>query len=130
MRRLLTILLLSLTTVTFAQEKSDSQKLLGCWTDSREESTNEFSVYRPCDYKSFPASRFRFKMVLKEDGKCKWLYLAPNDGHHMKPGSWKILEESRVLTVYAENGRETELSRAFELAEDELRIKTTNANTN
>ena len=121
MKLLLTILLLSLTTGTRAQEKHDLETLLGCWTDSREENTTEFQVFHPCDHMTFPASWFRFSMVLKENGACEWLYLAPNDAHHMRPGTWKFFEGSNTLKIYNEEGQEIGNYQIVEIGKDQLK---------
>ena len=85
--------------------KSD---LLGCWTESREENapgSNVF-IYRPCDYRVFPPSRYRFKMILSSGSKCSWLVLASNDGHYMQDGTWTFNEETNELILYNTEGKE------------------------
>ena len=97
------LLILFFSINSFGQDneliKSD---LLGCWTDSREEnsSNSNINIYRPCDFKIFPVSRFRFKMDLKKDSNCSWYYLAPNDGHKMKDGTWTFNSEKNVLKIF------------------------------
>jgi len=86
---------------TFGQKISKSD-LIGCWTDSREENikgSNEY-IYRPCDYKTFPPSRYRFKMNLKGGSNCSYLVLSPDDGHYMTNGSWSFNEETNELKIY------------------------------
>lgn len=57
------------------------------WVNSYEEEpqTNKGHLYRPKDFKEFPASRFRMQYIFYKDGTCKWFYLDPTDGHHFKP---------------------------------------------
>jgi len=86
--------------LTVQKKEKKPPGLLGCWTDSREENTDNTNIYRPCDFKSFPISRFRFKMDLKENGSCAYLYLAPNDAHHMKDGTWTFDENTKTLKIF------------------------------
>ena len=62
------------------------------WVNSREEQqqTDTDQIYRPKDFKGFPASRFRMQYIFYKNGDCEWYYLAPDDGHHFKPGKWRI----------------------------------------
>jgi hypothetical protein len=60
-------------------------------------------------------------MVLKENGACDWLYLAPNDAHEMRPGSWKFLEESNTLKIYNEEGQEVKSFQIVEIGKDQLK---------
>ena len=49
------------TTSLFGQESEIKQSdLIGGWTDSREGNLpkSDFNIYRLCDYKTFPFSRF------------------------------------------------------------------------
>ncbi|QNR25157.1 hypothetical protein [Croceimicrobium hydrocarbonivorans] len=123
MRPILSVLFLFFMTTAIAQEKLSTEILLGCWTDSREESTIDFNIFRPCDYKEFPISRYRFMMVLEENQECQWLYLSPNDAHSMVPGTWKFDESSRTLSIFSSDGK---MIRNFELtalSESEMKIK-------
>ena len=90
--------------------------LEGCWTDSREENRKNpgFKIFRPCEFKKFPPSRFRFRMDLQAGGTCSWLWLAPNDGHRMKPGTWNYDQRSKVLTIKDEDG---EVVRRYDVVE-------------
>ena len=87
---------------SFGQNNNISElELIGCWTDSREENKtdSELNIYRPCEFKTFPPSRYRFTMELKANQKCSWLYLAPNDAHHMVDGTWAFNKESGILEI-------------------------------
>lgn len=97
----------------------------GCWTDSREEYSYEdgFKIFRPCEYKRFPPSRFRFKMDLKAGGSCSWLWLAPNDGHRMKPGTWTYDEESKKLVIRDESGKVVKEYVVLEVSGEMLKVK-------
>ena len=98
---------------------------VGCWKDSREEnkSNSLLKIFRHCDFKEFPASRFRFTMQLNLDSSCQWLYLAPNDRHEMKPGTWKYIGETKKLSIY---NSENNIVKSFlieSVDEDKLNIK-------
>ena len=105
--RFFTIIALLLITFQVSGQKINNSQLLGCWLNSKEENTQgeNLFIYRPCDYKKFPPSRFRFKFVLKSDLKCSWLVLAPNDGHFMEDGTWTFNEESNELKFYDLKGK-------------------------
>lgn len=47
-------------------------------------------VFRPDVGQELPPSRFRMSYFFAKDGSCKWLYLAPNDAHHMKDARCEI----------------------------------------
>src|ERR1039457_2199153 len=89
-------------------QKINKSDLLGCWTDSREENTQGSNVFifRPCDYKVFPPSRYRFKMNLKSGSICSWLELAINDAHYMVDGTWTFNEATNELKLLNNEGKE------------------------
>jgi hypothetical protein len=126
MRHFILIFLASLSICSFGQVDSISQsELLGCWTDSREENTqnSNVAIFRPCDFKSFPSSRFRFRMDLKDNNICSWLYLAPDDGHYMKDGTWTFDSITMTLKVFNANAEEIESFVVIATNKDILKIK-------
>jgi thiol-disulfide isomerase/thioredoxin len=84
----------------------DQSYLIGSWTDSREEKdlNPDGMIFRPTDYKTFPPSRFRFKMELAKDGTCKYMSLSPTDRHGMANGTWSFNEEINTLTLMNTEG--------------------------
>lgn len=96
----LALLLCSLTGIgqNSTLQKSDFVK---CWTDSREDNIQGAgtNIYRPCDFKDFPASRFRFRMELNENGSCNYLHLASNCAHYIAPGSWTFNAQNKHLEI-------------------------------
>ena len=97
--------------------------LIGHWMHSYEEESidSPFAIYRRADGREFPPSRFRMQYVFAEDGALQWYYLAPNDGHHFRSGSWHLnVGEHVLLTV--EQGDETRTYRIVGLDEETLRI--------
>lgn len=74
------------------------EALIGCWTHSHEEDDNSTKkIFRPCDYKTFPISRFRHHIELKSDGQCEYLYLEPTDRHSMRKGTWKLSQDCNLF---------------------------------
>lgn len=104
MKKLIPFFFLLLATKIYSQNSLNTELLIGCWTDSREENSEETHFFRPCDYKEFPRSRFRFKMVLKENNQCEWLYLHPSDMHSMKGGTWQLDKDLKTLSIYNLDG--------------------------
>ncbi len=102
------LLVVSLSLNSFGQDKKISKlDLVGCWTDSREETIlgSGKNIYRPCDFKTFPPSMYRFKMVLNANSKCSWLYLAPNDAHHMVNGTWTFDKKKNLIEISNPKGK-------------------------
>lgn len=99
----------------------EQSNLIGSWTDSREEQelNPEGMVFRPTDYKTFPPSRFRFKMELAKDGTCKYLSLSPTDRHAMVDGIWNYEAETQTLVIMTPKGKVVK-SYTIENAEKEL----------
>ncbi len=85
------------------------------WVHSREEEAENDSVrvFRPDDFKEFPRSWFRKRYIFYEDGTCEWYYLAPNDGHYFRDGTWEFdSDESNVIHI-----QEDELTVSFRIIE-------------
>ena len=99
-----------------------AEGLVGCWTDSREENApgSKSRIYRPCDYKVFPLTWFRFEMDLKADLSCKWLFLAPDDGHFMKDGTWKYDPVDKSLRIFDLDGGQVEAFVVSAVEQDRL----------
>ena len=106
-----------------SQSITSDFNLLNCWKHSYEEDVDGFMIYRPCDYKTFPASRYRNTFKLMESGESSYLVLAPTDRHYMEDGQWTYNASSKVLTISNKSG-ETQLKcSVVEIAKDKLRIK-------
>jgi len=126
MKYIILFLFVSLTACSIGQKTSPSTNdFLGCWTDSREENVpgSSIKIYRHCDYKSFPVSRFRFRMNINENNKCSYLYLAPNDAHHMKEGTWTYDQQSRTLKIYNSENKKVRTFVIETMGKDVLKIK-------
>lgn len=101
----------------------DLGQLAQHWVHSYEEDGEPIDgqVYRPFDSWEFPPSWFRMAYVFHEGGDLEWMYLAPDDGHHLKPGSWE-LDPPMGPTVYVDAGG-PHLFEILELTEDLLRLR-------
>ena len=99
--------------------------LIGCWTDSMKEKNPKDSIriFRPCDFKEFPASRFRFIMELKNDEKCICLYLAPIDAHQMMDGTWNHKRETKTLRIFNTQNGEVKVFQVSEKEEKSIKNK-------
>lgn len=105
------------TAQTNAFQKSH---LVKCWADSREDNIqgSGINIYRPCDFKEFPASRFRFRMELNDNGSCSYLHLASNDAHYMAPGSWTYNEQNNHLEIWDQKGNLIRKFKVLDLQKD------------
>lgn len=103
----------------------DPSSLIGSWTDSREEQelNPNGSVFRPTDYKTFPPSRFRFKMELAKNGTCKYMSLSPTDKHGMAEGTWSFNAKTMVLTLMDSKGKTTKSYTIEKVEKDLLLLK-------
>lgn len=106
-----------------ASAEVDPARLTRHWVRSYEEEAAEsgVEVFRPDGFRAFPPSRFRMQYVFEAGGDCEWFYLAPNDGHHFRPGTWRLTgEEEDVLRI--QQGEQTVTYRILELTDDLLRM--------
>lgn len=76
---------------------SNPDDLLQHWVHSREEDeATGGMVFRPAESRTFPTSRFSGRYIFREGGECKWFFLAPDDAHYFKDGTWRLDEERRL----------------------------------
>lgn len=110
----------------YGQENGISKSdLIGCWTHSREEdkANSEIMVYRPCDYKEFPPSRYRHKFELHKKGKCSLLDLAFNDAHSMANGTWTYDKKEQVIEIFDKDGESINKFHLIEFNKEEMKLK-------
>lgn len=123
MKNLLILAFICFSAILNAQmEITNPEIIQGCWTDSYEEKTQDTLIFRPCEYKKFPPSRFRFKMKLNADYTCSWYYLSPDDAHHMKEGTWNFDSDTRLLKIIDENAEKIKVYKLVKVEKDKLRI--------
>jgi hypothetical protein len=118
------------TQQTAVPDDPDLTLLLQSWARSYEEetgsSTKPGQVFRPSDFKQFPATWFRMRYIFGEDRKCEWLVLHPSDAHFMKQGTWTAdPRDDRVILIYDTNGTlvESVSFKILELEENLLRVE-------
>ena len=99
--------------------------LSGHWVHSYEEDAGGPMTFRPADYKVFPHSRYRQQYIFKEDGTCEWYYLAPDDGHHFREGTWHCDAQDNSVLHIDQNGLDVQY-RILELTDDLLRMQPLN----
>lgn len=99
---LLFVAALFLSGLFFQTDKIHQTKLIGCWVDSVEEYPvdADVKIFRPCNFKVFPPSRYRYRLELKANSLCSWLFLAPNDAHYMINGTWTYDSDTKLLKIF------------------------------
>ena len=113
--------------LVFGQKDSttiDLSFILKCWTNSREEAAqSSTSIFRPCNYKTFPPSRFRDQIQFELDGKCLYLYLAPNDAHHLVPGKWIYDKPNQNILITDTTGHIVYNFKVISISKDLFRVQ-------
>lgn len=107
-----TLLLVSILSGLFTVSCNDPDKVslnhdefLKCWTYSYEESEGtDVLLFRPCDFKEFPASRYRDRFTLYKTTEATYLQLGLADGHYTVPGTWNYNDETKLLTIKNSSG--------------------------
>lgn len=127
-KKLFLFVLILLPAICFSQQDSiniNLSEIYKCWKNSREEYNQNSSsfIYRPCEYKTFPPSRFREQFEFEENGKCSWLQLAPNDGHFMVQGEWIYNKEKHVLLINNKSGKIIYYFKLNSLSKDLMKLE-------
>lgn len=95
--------------------------LLKCWTHSHEENSAQEAVYRPCDYTTFPPSRFRKVYTFKEDNTVDFNKAGVDDIPTSHTGEWTYDGDANTITI-TENAQILEVLEVIELKDDLLKI--------
>jgi len=105
--------------------ENQEKELLGCWANSREESKvpSVSTIFRPCDFKEFPPSRFRFKFELMKAGKCEISMVGPTDAHYMENGTWAFDKKTHLLELFNGEGNSHRKFEVLNLGENLLELK-------
>jgi|GEM_PF-1909917 len=109
----------------------DIKDLCQHWVHSREEEQpgGKDQIFRPAASKAFPPRRFRMVYKFALNGACEFLFLAPNDAHHFKPGKWALdANDPTLLSITAEGT--TQSFRIVELSKQILRLTPLGPKTN
>ena len=117
---------LSITSCSNISKVAHSPMLEKSWTHVTEESSEQYDLYRPSDYKEFPPSRFRQVFDFKENGVCEYLFLEPTDRHTMRTGKWNLDEKTNTIKVYDQDSVLLYQFEVVEMGEDILKLKATN----
>jgi hypothetical protein len=99
---------------TETRRQIDINDLFQHWVHSREEEERgaTIRIFRPAVSMDFPPSRFRMQYKFARDGRCEFLFLAPNDGHYFKRCTCIISADKLMLQISANRG-----STSYKLAE-------------
>ncbi len=96
------------------------------WIHAREEDADGVQVYRAKGTFSPRPSRFRMEYDLKADGKCRYMWLSPSDGHQLKEGSWKwiaVPKPGQPSTLEVREGDTVNRFTVIGLTRDTMRLK-------
>jgi hypothetical protein len=79
----------------------DYSNMTQSWSNSFEEQIDSIQVYRPSNYKQYPAARFREIFEFSKDRSCNYLVLSPVDAHYMQSGKWSIISpDNKVIGIF------------------------------
>ncbi len=119
---LLFALLVSAVSCTVGKEAaSDNSLMLNCWKHSYEEEIEGGNrIYRPCDYTTFPPSRYRESFTLSENDQSTYSVLAPTDAHYNEEGGWNYDETSQTLTITNADNEMVKKFQVIEMLSDKL----------
>ena len=105
--KMVKIVFILFTIILFScKEKSNTvaadieiNNLYNSWTNSWEEqiSGDSTKIFRPSNYKEFPASWYREVLIFNENSTCSYLVLAPNDAHYFQNGKLTIVDQGKNI---------------------------------
>lgn len=102
--------------------KIKEEVLQGEWVHSREEDTNDETVFRPADY-DFPLCRQPRQLIsLKPDGNLVQGEATESDNLEESPGSWK-LEDDRLQIQYESDEKPDQTLRIASIDSNKLVLK-------
>lgn len=97
------------------------------WTQSSEDKiSDDIEIYRPSDSKDFPTSRYRQILEFEDNDVCKYLVLAPNDGHYMETGNWEFDDKTNIIKISNSDSEMIYEFEMMELTQDILKLKVKN----
>ena len=128
------LIVLLITTLSCVEEPDNSfdfGDLVGNWTHSYEEETNQSDqifLYRPSNYKEFPITRYRrIYRIYHKNNSCEVYQLAANDAHFFESCTWsteEINNEVFVTINFESSGKEE--FKIIEISDDLLEIEYVN----
>ncbi len=90
------------------------------WYHSYEEG---YTIYRPNDYKDFPASRYRQSFTFEDNNVCSYSVLSPNDDHYTEKGKWNFNTANNILEIRNLKSRIVYQFKIIELTKDILKVE-------
>lgn len=99
------------------------------WKHSYEEDiiNDPTKVFRPSDYKVFPATWYRETFIFRKDNTCSYLVLGPSDIHYFQDGKWNLVDkEKNIITLLDSTNTIYKKFQINELKRDILKIKFVN----
>jgi len=110
----------------FVPSKIDYIQFYKSWANSFEEqnNTNEMiQIFRPSDYKVFPASRYREIVTFRKDSSCTFFVLDPADAHYFENGKWKFINrEINIIGILNSSDKVYKKFQILEWKSDLLKI--------
>ncbi len=93
-------IIIGLITLTISCDSNDldlnsnyPNELINVWLESYEE---DYGIYRPTDYRTFPESLYRQYYKFMENNECEYLVLSPVDAHYIENGFWEYIEGENI----------------------------------
>ncbi len=83
----------------------------------------DYTIYRPNDYKDFPASRYRQSFTFEDNNVCSYSVLSPNDAHYDKKGKWNFNTADNILEIRNLKSRVVYKFKIIELNKDILKVQ-------
>ena len=114
-------ILLAISVNGQTQQVTESN-LLGCWTDAKEEGTNQLSYYRPCDTNNTTFDLYRFSFQLKENGQCTYHSIGANSSSKMVNGTWTFDVDKATLHIFNKDGSQVTQFTIQEYASDLIKF--------
>ena len=104
-------------------------RLVNSWSNSFEEENQnpKIKIYRNSNHHTLLPSRFREIIEFFADGQCRFLTLAPNDGHYYIEGKWSYSDkEMNIIQITDSSGFIHKRFLILELKPDVLKLQMLN----
>ena len=103
------------------QESTNLNLLKKEWIHSYEEETELVKIFRPSDYKDFPASHYRQSFLFGDENYCKYFVLDAADAHYYEEGTWEFKDNDNLVVIYDSTNHIIHQLEIIELSEDLLK---------
>ncbi len=126
MRKILFAILIPCAILAGCQDKQNKgtypAELIGSWSHSYEEDTQNLKVFRPAAYE-FPPAFSREGFELMEGGQCIYHGIAPADGVTNEEASWAWGEGNRLVITRKADGAPEIVLDVESVSKDMLKVK-------